>query len=116
MYFELLTFLILQVDYSSDNFLIEYRHLPHERLTQDLLSHKKCAILRAKNEISQISSETENVAILLSVLSFSYNANSPNDSKSRDPFVSLDARNPFLLKQNNCVFQYEFLQYNNCVF
>ena len=59
------TFPILQVDYSPDNFLIEYRHLPHESLTQDLLSHKKWARLRAKNEIGQISSETENLAILL---------------------------------------------------
>ena len=46
--------------------LIEYRHLPHETLTQDLPSHEKWATLRAKNEIGQISSKTENVAILLS--------------------------------------------------
>ena len=46
--------------------LIEYRHLPHETLTQDLPSHEKWARLRAKNEIGQISSKTENVAILLS--------------------------------------------------
>ena len=60
----ILTFPILQIDYSPDKFLIEYRHLPHESLTQDLLSHKKWARLRAKNEIGQISSETENLAIL----------------------------------------------------
>ena len=60
-----LTFLILQVDYCPDNFLIEYRHFPHETLTQNLSSHEKWARLRAKNEIGQISSETENVAILL---------------------------------------------------
>ena len=61
-----LTFLILQADYCPDNFLIEYRHFPHETLTQNLSSHEKWARLRAKNEIGQISSETENVAILLS--------------------------------------------------
>ena len=60
-----LTFLILQVDYCPDNFLIEYRHFQHETLTQNLSSHEKWARLRAKNEIGQISSETENVAILL---------------------------------------------------
>ena len=61
----MLTFPILLVDYSPDNFLIEYRHLPHETLTQNLPSHEKWERLRAKNEIGQISSETENVAIPL---------------------------------------------------
>ena len=60
----ILTFPILQVDYSPDNFLIEYRHFPRETLTQNLSSHEKWARLRAKNEIGQISSETENVSIL----------------------------------------------------
>ena len=61
----ILNFPILQVDYSPDNFLIEYRHLPHKTLTQNLPSHEKWSRLRAKNEIGQISSETENVVILL---------------------------------------------------
>ena len=61
----ILNFLILQAHYSSDNFLIEYRHLPHKTLTQDVPSHEIWARLKAKNEIGQISSETKNVAILL---------------------------------------------------
>eukprot|EP00493_Phyllostaurus_siculus_P005126 UN05157 len=35
----ILNFPILQADYPADNLLIQYRHLPHESLTQDLLSH-----------------------------------------------------------------------------
>ena len=62
---KILNFLILQAHYSLDNFLIEYRQLPHETLNQDVSSHEIWARLWAKNEIGQISSESENVVILL---------------------------------------------------
>ena len=85
-----------------------YRHFPRKTLTQNLSSHEKWARLRAKNEIGQISSETENLAILL--FAFGEHEITPTKyitSKSYTPFwVELNfVTNTWMLLKLNSIDQ-----------